>query len=377
MGGNLLIVTAIVSEVAREHLHPMLRQLGDDAHFLGDQFSSVSLSCSENIETAKKNLGAHFQSIPEPLAILMTDASDGFGIIAGEIKEILDRHQHTSIAILPITAEEEPASDIVTVLHTRTSISTDIKKNINAVAIRLIHLQAPDRFFSARRVANVIELKSHYRLRHAVYKTLDYIGADKLTVHSAMEIDGVDRSSSHLCLFERYLGYEQIVGTARVIFMQDHLPAYVEQNDGNWTDQLLGIDGPLRAIAAREQLTNELPVFHSQDLNEELHEAICENLNCAEMSRVIVSPQYRGACLSTQLIEKCIQEASDSRVDRLYLECLDKHEKMYADHGFLTIPNKRGKVVSIGCTMIPMVLHFPLKDTADALESKQQNEART
>jgi predicted GNAT family N-acyltransferase len=227
------------------------------------------------------------------------------------------------------------------------------------VASRLVYLMRPaPRSFPnpirVRRINDELELVEYYRLRHRVYEMMGYISNQKECVPSRMEIDGCDPTSLHLGAYEQLNGYCALAGTARVVFMNgdDSLSTV---NGFRWTNHLLENDPRLKVLVQREQLPNGLPVFQSQNLNEHLHEAIRDRLHCAELSRVIVHPDYRGAQLSTKLVEHAISEAQQNKVDRLYLECLDVHESLYAKHGFQTIPNTRGLVVGVGRNMIAMV----------------------
>ena len=86
----------------------------------------------------------------------------------------------------------------------------------------------------------------------------------------------------------------------------------------------------------------------------------------AELSRVIVAPEWRGCGLSRDLIKLVIDTADRMNVERVLLECLEIHKAMYEGVGF-TILGQRGEVMGIGKTMIGMQRKRQLASLAAAV----------
>jgi GNAT superfamily N-acetyltransferase len=106
----------------------------------------------------------------------------------------------------------------------------------------------------------------------------------------------------------------------------------------------------------RGVLTLELPIFQSQKLFDLVREILKRGEACGELSRVIVAEEYRGAGVSTRLVEFALSEAARLGVQRIFLECLALHEALYGKRGFRRIPGTAGIVFGVNQTMIGMEL---------------------
>jgi len=75
-----------------------------------------------------------------------------------------------------------------------------------------------------------------------------------------------------------------------------------------------------------------------------------------ELSRVVVSEEFRGVGLSRLLVRACIAAALDLRLRAVMLECLPEHVQMYAKFGFEKTPSFSPRHWGIDHTLTAMRL---------------------
>jgi len=144
---------------------------------------------------------------------------------------------------------------------------------------------------------------------------------------------------------------ENLVGTACVV-----TDGTVTAENERLFHELAGDDRVLQHQLDRP-LSLGLPIFESQpQANELISEILRNDEHCGELSRVTVAPEYRGAHLSEKLVTFAVAQARRAGLRRLFLECLDIHERLYQKFGFVRAYNMRGKVIGVDRTMIVMQL---------------------
>jgi GNAT superfamily N-acetyltransferase len=202
------------------------------------------------------------------------------------------------------------------------------------------------------------ELLDYFRLRHRIYKIMGYLDAATENTASQMEIDWCDKISLHIGGYRRDSEQRQsLVGTARVVVgtaadARQRPPLLASYDE--WVTRLAGQDPVLRQALIRGVLPLQLPIFQSQGLCKVFREALQRNEVCGELSRVIVTEDYRGTGLSGRLVKFALAEAAKIGVNRMFLECLDIHESLYCRLGFKRIEGTPGTVISVNQTMIGM-----------------------
>jgi predicted GNAT family N-acyltransferase len=272
---------------------------------------------------------------------------------------LIDQFASKPCGLIGMTESGSRVAEIDRVVKSGGSAAS-LRQAIEMVAARLHYISPPSPAerklkFTIRRISGEFELKKYFQLRHQIYSIMGYLDERKEGAPSRMDIDASDATALHFGAFYRSKGYETLVGTFRIVLTDQSTSAFAD-----WTRVLLDSDPQLRSLVQDELsiFTLRLPIFHSQQLDEQLQRSIEGNLLCAELSRVIVAHDYRGLGLSRLLVEQAKQEALQQRVHTFYLECLRIHEPMYSKHGFKTIQGKRGRVQGVNRTMIPMELEF-------------------
>jgi N-acetylglutamate synthase-like GNAT family acetyltransferase len=174
---------------------------------------------------------------------------------------------------------------------------------------------------------------------------------------SQMEIDWCDTMALQFGAFApRGNRKDLLVGTARMVITSadsNQRQALLELYR-HWIGTLIRKDPVLQESFKKGALPMELPIFHSQKLISRYRETLRRGEVCGELSRVIVREDYRGAGLSTRLVDLALCEAARVGVRRIFLECLALHEGLYEKLGFRRINGTRGTVISVNQTMIGM-----------------------
>ena len=208
-----------------------------------------------------------------------------------------------------------------------------------------------------RRVRRQHELVEYYRLRYRVYNTLLYLDHKLETRGSGIEADWRDLNSVHVAAFERRGPQRNIVGTARLILSEalDSHPGLVDPRLSQWTMTMAGQDPVLRKRFRAPYPHLLLPVWHSQPVQDRIIEMYERGERHAELSRVTVGRDHRGAGLSRILVRYCLHVARALDVDWLFLECVPLHRVLYEKFGFEQLPGTYNRVVNVDKTVIAMV----------------------
>ena len=299
-----------------------------------------------------------FFAEPDPrLALIVSDGLVDRGEFSSVAKELIDPQYHKPVATLAITPTGKRVSDIDRVVSS-SATPEQLCQAVSMAVMRLHYVMPPAKReyegeFVVRQVNDEFELAQYYKLRFHAYSVMGYISPRKEQVPSKLEIDGCDMRAIHLGAFCKSSGYEQLVGTARILLTGSTNSKWAEP-----TRLLLKNDPLLNAIVNEEALPLCLPVFQSQSLNADIHEVYVNSLTVGELSRVIVEAEWRGAGLSSLLIRSAVEEAGRVNAHRLYLECLPVHESLYGKFGFKTILGSGAELIGAGRTVIAMKMEF-------------------
>ena len=317
-------------------------------------------------EEAARQLHLHFKATAiNPAVFISDELAETTGRFPDErafpknwAKEaILDPFENRLLGTLAIMDRFRRVPDIDRVLWQ----NFDAEALLNAlglVADKLAYITPPDRTSAGLQTGPVIvrpikdktELRNYFLLRHRVYRIMGYLKPWADSALSEMEINSCDTHALHVGAFVREGAGEKLIGTARVV-SQDPLDDRYER----WTRSLAASDPVLNThIDTYDPL--RLPVFESMHLNEKIIESLTMAQNCGELSRVIVTEDYRGQGISELLIWFAVLQAAHKGVGQLLLECLPLHERLYRKFGFARMQGVTGQVIGVDKTMIAMEL---------------------
>jgi N-acetylglutamate synthase-like GNAT family acetyltransferase len=244
----------------------------------------------------------------------------------------------------------------------RTAKAAQLQETLKLAADKLAYMSRPEKraespAFEVRLIRRQHELLDYFRLRHRIYKIMGYLRQDIEDAPSQMEMDWCDSIALHCGAYDRRKnGREILAGTARIVVASSGGPqkhAELLAKYKQWVMNLATSD-PVLDSAIDQTLGLELPIFHSQNLGRILKQAVEKNETYGELSRVVVAEEYRGGGLSRKLVEFAMKEAARAGVNRLFLECLELHEELYAQFGFRRMEGAKASVISVNKTMIAM-----------------------
>ncbi len=331
-------------------------------NFATELESITAESEAEFQQRAFSRLKEHFSQGPHVAAVLLSDMLTGrLGdtpkawaptSFAKECQDHFQRQLYATIAVMPAPHK---VLDIDRAIG-RHPDAKELHRVLELAGGRLSYLVKPERKLPRRVDVRIIatrqsELKKYFELRHQIYRPMGYLSRAVEDCASKMDMDWCDKKAIHCGAFVRMDDREHLVGTARVV-----TSAPVTAENEYLFHELAGKDLALRRELARP-LQLGLPIFESQPTSNRLLSEILDNDEpCGELSRVTVAPAFRGGGISERLIEFAIAQARRCELRRMFLECLDIHERLYAKKGFVRVPEMRGKVVGVDRTMIVMQL---------------------
>jgi predicted GNAT family N-acyltransferase len=203
------------------------------------------------------------------------------------------------------------------------------------------------------RMGNETEFRNYFLLRHRIYTIMGYLVQDVEDSRSRLEINEADVHAMHVGAFYRDGAQERLVGAARVVTNGEADRPLKEMFE------VLVDNDPVAKHSLSTPYTLGLPIFHThRAMNPIMTEVFSRNQSCGELSRVIVDPEFRGSGISRKLIGETLRRSIARGAQRLFLECLQVHERLYEKHGFQRINGVVGPVVDVGRTMIAMEMRI-------------------
>ena len=278
--------------------------------------------------------------------------------LAQQVRELFIRNPtHLCGLIALLNDQPHRITDIDAVLKIDDVTQDSLKRKLLQVATRL-WLKSPVGALSTmerrdairvHRVQSAAEMKECFRLRHRVYDTLGYLEEPISRSASGIDVDSFDTRSIHFAAVD-HRSHEP-VGTARLVTTVPQRigqtiigdPWRVIQDHAQWV-KAIGRQALLkedRIFHEKIHQSTELPfpILFNSDFGTR-YRAFMEQHPPAlggEISRVVVSPLYRGLGVSALLMRAVISAAFHLKKKFLLLECVPTHAKMYAKYGFQLI----------------------------------------
>jgi GNAT superfamily N-acetyltransferase len=179
-------------------------------------------------------------------------------------------------------------------------------------------------------------------LRHDVYSLLGYIHDD---VDEATELDYYDPSAMHFFAVASNPGGRSFVGAARLVIAGTKLrrrglfsdTAHTRQTFSAFCDQIASPDPHLRRKLEEGPGGAALPVLAAFNFGGVSPGAGVSVSDLCELSRVVVTDEFRGLGLSRLLVRVAIAAAIDLNLKYILLDCIPQHVVFYEKFGFETI----------------------------------------
>jgi len=278
--------------------------------------------------------------------------------LARQVRDLFIRNPTHLCALIAILNDQpHRVTDIDSVLKIDDVTPEALKRKVLQVATGL-WLKSPVSAQSSRQHQDAIrvhsvrseeELKECFKLRHRVYDALGYLEEPVSRSKSRIDLDSFDTKAIHFAATDHRS--HEVVGTARLVTT---IPRYGAPTIIGDSWRVISDHGNWAKAAAREALLEEDRVFHEK-LNQSCalpfpilfnsdfsskYRAFMEKHPPAlggEVSRLIVSPLYRGLGISALLMRAVISVACHLKKTFLLLECVPAHAAMYEKHGFRLI----------------------------------------
>jgi predicted GNAT family N-acyltransferase len=280
------------------------------------------------------------------------------------LKNLQGKFSNNLYASLVILEKAKRLPDIDLVLSSSCG-SNDISDALNLLIARLAYFYRPPaqefpKNLEIRRISTEQEFFESLELRYNVYNIMGYLEQDLLDMDIKLELTWCDTFSIHFGVFIKMeSNLSKLIGTSRLIL------THGDTSLGHDWVYAIAKTQPLlsRYLKRQKELLAQfrLPIFHTIPINSEMWHAFKPDARpWAELSRIVVAPNYRGCGISRKLIAATIEEAIKYDVEVILLECLEIHSKMYESLGFKRF-NERGLVMGVGKTMVGM--HQSYKET--------------
>jgi predicted GNAT family N-acyltransferase len=334
----------------------------------GNQLPGYVIDVTEcnSPEEVLQLLHLHYETSPASAALLISDLlAESSGTFPNEecrptswAMEILHEFEDRLFGTMAIMDRSRRVPDIDRVLW-RNFDGVALLNMLTLVADKLTYITRPERSLApvqrdpvtVRPIKDKAELQSYFRLRYRVYRVMGYLEPRVENASSGMEMDSCDTHALHIGAFVRDGAGEKLVGTTRVVSLEP-----LDNRYESWTRSLARTDPVLNT---RLDLYDPmgLPIFQSMRLNDKIAEVLTQDRNCGELSRVIVTEDFRGRGLSELLVWFAVLQAVNKGVGQLLLECLPVHERLYRKFGFTPMRGVTGRVIGVDKTMVAMELN--------------------
>lgn len=191
------------------------------------------------------------------------------------------------------------------------------------------------------------DLRECFALRHQVYDALGYLPDEVSAAPSQLEIDPFDTLSLHLAAkdWNQEESHQAVVGTVRLVTRTPYSKRHrlladlkdLAEEQRRWTREL-ATDSAL-SDRVTERLTMPFPIFRNSDFGAKWPVFLNENQHRhgGEISRLVVSPKYRGYGVGRLLIRTAIAMAKYVDKQFLLIECIPSHTTMYKKFGFVAL----------------------------------------
>ncbi len=208
-------------------------------------------------------------------------------------------------------------------------------------ALKKAIIRQRTRQFATVRLIEESDLEGYFALRYMVWREKNYIPPDKHCPKAKLEIDFTDLFSEPLGLFikEGEGGNETLVSCGRLVYaprkrhdsrLAGAVKNFVELRKCECLSK--NIDYPA-GLQQSFDVLKSFPKFQRY-----YNRLVRSQLSKAELSRIIVHPEYRRQGLGEVIVDSLVDLAYVSGAEVLFLACVQEHEKFYGRCGFRKIP---------------------------------------
>lgn len=261
------------------------------------------------------------KSILVPLGYEQQDVCDLLGDFAGKLEVIIHSPSasHRSGEI-----EEVPSSSLL-----KENSVVNVHNTISALRKSLLKLRLRD-VVSVRELRFEEDFENYFSLRYKVWTAMGYLPPHEDSPEIQWELNFTDRTALPIGAFTND---GRLVGCARLVF-----PLGRETHHVGLIQSMVAETGNAKLM---ENLAYPKGLTHPFDILESFHGfreyyagLVRRHIRKAEVSRVVVAPEFRGYRLGEVLVDSLLSLATRHGIKVLFLACLAKHEIFYSRCGF-------------------------------------------
>jgi len=186
------------------------------------------------------------------------------------------------------------------------------------------------KIISVRKLQSESDFKQYFTLRYRIWSEIGYLSDNKKCTKSQFELDYTDRTALPIGIFNEN---QKMIACARLVFPSGreshHVPLIKRMIEASGDPQLLSNFAYPKILRHPFDL---LECFYG--FNDFFAKLVRSRIRNAEISRVIVDPNYRHSGLGEVLVDSLISMAKQEQVQLLFLACKTEHASFYKQCGF-------------------------------------------
>jgi GNAT superfamily N-acetyltransferase len=181
--------------------------------------------------------------------------------------------------------------------------------------------------------------------RHEVYSLLGYLHQDVDTESAEVELDYYDSSALHFIAIASNSGIRSFAGTARLVVAGTKMrrrglfgdTAHIRQSFSSFCDELASPNPYLQRKLEEGPGGAALPLLAAFNFGGVSPGIGVSVGDLCELSRVVVTEEFRGLGVSRLLVRSAIAAAVNLNLKYMLLECIPQHVVLYEKFGFRTV----------------------------------------
>ncbi len=229
----------------------------------------------------------------------------------------------------PFPGDVEPDDPPTASLVTPYKPVVHVQNTIPALKKCILRIKAKNKY-KVRQLAGVAEFKQYFGLRYRVWNMMKFIPDEYNSHATRLELNYSDRTAVPIGCFDRD---GKMVATARLVFPQGRESRFVAVVERIVTE----LDDPVlnRSFEYPARMMHPFDVLQSfKGFHKFYASLVHRHIRKAEVSRVIVAPEYRQQGLGQIMVDSLKSLAVKRQLDMLFLACTEDHVPFYQSCGF-------------------------------------------
>jgi N-acetylglutamate synthase-like GNAT family acetyltransferase len=205
----------------------------------------------------------------------------------------------------------------------------NVQDPIRALRKSVLRLRLRDTM-RVRELESDNDFRQYFSLRYKVWKQMGYIAAERDCPESRWEVDFTDRTALPIGAFHQE---GTLIGCARLVFplgKEVHHVPLIRQLVRERQDE-----GLTKNLTYPRTLIQPFDILESLSGFREYYERLVKRrVSKAEVSRVIVAPEFQHRGLGEVLVDSLVSLARSRQVQELFLACHKRNKGFYENCGF-------------------------------------------